>query len=51
MENDVTPIAVHSSMRNVNVQFVVADSEYQQTICALHKVFCLPQNEPQALTA
>ncbi|WP_194438956.1 aspartate kinase [Vibrio fluminensis] len=51
MENDVTPIAVHSSMRNVNVQFVVADSEYQQTICALHKVFCLPKKEQQALMA
>jgi len=40
MEDDVTPIAVHSSMRNVNVQFVVTDGEYQQSIRALHKVFC-----------
>lgn len=40
MDSDVTPIAVHSSMRNVNVQFVVRDGEYQQSICALHKTFC-----------
>lgn len=39
MNNGVTPIALHSSMRNVNVQFVVSDSEYQQAICALHDEF------------
>lgn len=39
MENNITPIAVHSSMRNVNVQFVVDDNEYQASICALHDVF------------
>lgn len=39
MERNITPIAVHSSMRNVNVQFVVADDEYQPSICALHDVF------------
>lgn len=39
MNNGVTPIALHSSMRNVNVQFVVSDSEYQQAICALHNEF------------
>ncbi|MGR5519510.1 aspartate kinase [Vibrio sp. PNB22_4_2] len=39
MNSDVTPIALHSSMRNVNVQFVVGDSEYQQAICALHDEF------------
>ncbi|CDT63747.1 Aspartokinase [Vibrio coralliirubri] len=39
MEKNITPIAVHSSMRNVNVQFVVDDDEYQPSICALHDVF------------
>ncbi|KWT99677.1 MULTISPECIES: aspartate kinase [Vibrio] len=39
MNNSVTPIALHSSMRNVNVQFVVNDDKYQQAICALHKEF------------
>ncbi|MCG9580009.1 aspartate kinase [Vibrio tubiashii] len=39
MEQSITPIAVHSSMRNVNVQFVVDDHEYQPSICALHEVF------------
>ncbi|MGF1724336.1 aspartate kinase [Photobacterium nomapromontoriensis] len=39
MNNDVTPVALHSSMRNVNVQFVVNDKEYEQAICALHQEF------------
>ncbi|MEF1174062.1 aspartate kinase [Vibrio sinaloensis] len=39
MDRDITPIAVHSSMRNVNVQFVVDDNQYQSSICALHGVF------------
>ncbi|MCG9781658.1 aspartate kinase [Vibrio brasiliensis] len=39
MEKNITPIAVHSSVRNVNVQFVVDDDEYQPSICALHEMF------------
>ncbi|BCL73829.1 aspartate kinase (plasmid) [Vibrio nigripulchritudo] len=39
MDRGITPIAVHSSMRNVNVQFVIADNEYHQSICALHEDF------------
>ncbi|MDD1824862.1 hypothetical protein LRP52_21980, partial [Photobacterium sp. ZSDE20] len=39
MNNGVTPIAMHSSMRNVDVQFVVSDNEYQQAIRALYCEF------------
>ncbi|MGR5487416.1 aspartate kinase [Vibrio alfacsensis] len=49
MNSDVTPIALHSSMRNVNVQFVVGDSEYQQAICALHDEFF--EKTPQVTTS
>ncbi|MGR5352098.1 aspartate kinase [Vibrio sp. DNB22_19_2] len=49
MDSDVTPIALHSSMRNVNVQFVVGDSEYQQAICALHDEFF--EKTPQVTTS
>lgn len=45
MEKDITPIAVHSSIRNVNVQFVVDDNEYQMSICALHDVFFCQQSQ------
>lgn len=45
MERNITPIAVHSSMRNVNVQFVVDDNEYQPSICALHEVFFNHKNQ------
>lgn len=35
-QSEVDPLAVHSSMRNVNVQFCVEDDDYHQAICALH---------------
>jgi aspartate kinase len=34
----ISPIAAHSSMRNVNVQFVVEDNDYNRAICVLHDV-------------
>ncbi|NAX43229.1 MULTISPECIES: aspartate kinase [unclassified Vibrio] len=34
----ISPIAAHSSMRNVNVQFVVEDNDYNHAICVLHDV-------------
>ncbi|ASW83089.1 aspartate kinase [Vibrio anguillarum] len=34
----ISPIAAHSSMRNVNVQFVVEDNDYNRAICVLHNV-------------
>lgn len=39
MNNDISPISVHSSMRNVNVQFVVKDEAYEDAIRALHEEF------------
>ncbi|WP_325895325.1 aspartate kinase [Grimontia sp. NTOU-MAR1] len=39
MNSDISPIAVHSSMRNVNVQFVVKDEMYEGAIRALHDEF------------
>lgn len=39
MDDDISPIAAHSSMRNVNVQFVVEDELYHQAIQALHDEF------------
>ncbi|MDX1301298.1 aspartate kinase [Photobacterium sp.] len=38
-EKQISPIAAHSSMRNVNVQFVVEDKHYKAAICALHSEF------------
>ncbi len=37
MEQGITPKAAHSSMRNVDVQFVVDDDDYQAAICTLHQ--------------
>ncbi len=35
-EAGISPIAIHSSTRNVNVQFCVADEEYEQCVRVLH---------------
>lgn len=39
MNQDITPKAAHSSMRNVDVQFVVDDDNYEAAICTLHDEF------------
>ncbi len=42
---DIKPMAVHSSMRNVNVQFCVEDEDYDQAICALHNQLIVDTQE------
>lgn len=49
MNSGVTPVALHSSLRNVNVQFVVSDKEYQRAICALHDEFFTPVEGSNAM--
>ncbi|MFA0087842.1 aspartate kinase [Vibrio sp. 10N.261.51.F12] len=44
MHQGVIPVALHSSMRNVNVQFVVDDNQYGEAICALHDEFVSKQS-------
>ncbi len=39
MAHKINPISVHSSMRNVSVQFVVPDEAYKGAIQALHEEF------------
>ncbi|MGF1878488.1 aspartate kinase [Photobacterium frigidiphilum] len=46
-DKQISPIAAHSSMRNVNVQFVVEDKYYKAAICALHSEFI---NQPENTT-
>ncbi|KJY82130.1 aspartate kinase [Vibrio galatheae] len=46
MDKGITPIAVHSSVRNVNVQFVISDEDYHPSICALHDEFFDRVTEP-----
>lgn len=43
LDNGIAPIAAHSSMRNVNVQFVIEDEQYHQAIQALHAEFINPE--------
>lgn len=39
LDQAISPKAAHASLRNVDVQFVVKDSDYQGAICALHQSF------------
>nr|WP_086937602.1 aspartate kinase [Thaumasiovibrio occultus] len=48
MSQNIAPVAVHSSMRNVNVQFVVNNDEYEAAICALHSTFFEQKKKRQA---
>lgn len=48
MKDGITPVALHSSMRNVNVQFVVDYKEYCSAICALHNEFFDAKDNQQA---
>ncbi len=41
IEAGVNPMAAHSSMRDVNVQFVVEDGDYNSAICALHQALII----------
>lgn len=41
IEAGMNPMAAHSSMRDVNVQFVVEDSDYNSAICALHQALII----------
>lgn len=50
MNQNITPRAAHSSMRNVDVQFVVDDHNYEAAICTLHEDFIdgLESNDEQS---
>ncbi|MFY3326212.1 aspartate kinase [Vibrio fluvialis] len=48
---NVNPMAAHSSMRNVNVQFVVEDSDYNSAICALHEALISEKTHQSAANA
>ncbi|MDN3609487.1 aspartate kinase [Vibrio ostreicida] len=50
MKQNITPVALHSSMRNVNVQFVVSDHDYQPAIHALHDEFFLARYQKKGNT-
>ncbi|MCQ8156599.1 aspartate kinase, partial [Vibrio parahaemolyticus] len=49
LNRGVTPVALHSSLRNVNVQCVVSDKEYQRAIWALHDELFTPVEGSNAL--
>ncbi|UXI04642.1 aspartate kinase [Photobacterium sp. TY1-4] len=44
MAQNITPKAAHSSLRNVDVQFVVADEDYAVTIRTLHETLIANQS-------
>ena len=48
IEAGVNPMAAHSSMRDVNVQFVVEDGDYNSAICALHQALIIDKTTVKA---
>ncbi|TXY26229.1 aspartate kinase [Vibrio mimicus] len=45
LEQQIEPMAAHSSMRNVNVQFVVDDADYSTGVSVLHQAL-MPFTQP-----
>jgi aspartate kinase len=50
-DKQISPIAVHASMRRVSVQFVVSDDDYEASICTLHDAFCATRYERPRIVA
>ncbi len=53
-QGNIQPMAVHSSLRNVNVQFCVEDKHYHQAICLLHEMLIeerCPKRKPRRYAA
>ena len=48
-EQDVNVLAMHQSMRQVDMQFVVDEEDYEKAICSLHKELVEAQNHGRAI--
>ena len=48
-EQDVNVIAMHQSMRQVDMQFVVDEEDYEKAICSLHKELVESHNHGRAI--
>jgi aspartate kinase len=48
-EQDVNVLAMHQSMRQVDMQFVVDEEDYEKAICSLHKELVESHNHGRAI--
>ncbi|MBJ7536863.1 aspartate kinase [Marinomonas transparens] len=48
-EQEVNVLAMHQSMRQVDMQFVVDEEDYEKTICSLHKELVEVHNHGRAI--
>ena len=48
-EQDVNVLAMHQSMRQVDMQFVVDEEDYEKAICSLHKELVEVHNHGRAI--
>lgn len=50
-ENEISVLAIHQCMRQVDIQFVVDEDHYEKAIAALHSVLIEPHNHEYAIVA
>ena len=50
-DDDISVLAMHQCMRQVDIQFVVDEDDYEKTIVALHGVLIEPHNHEYAIVA
>lgn len=50
-DDDISVLAIHQCMRQVDIQFVVDEDDYEKTIVALHGVLIEPHNHEYAIVA
>ncbi|WP_394151168.1 aspartate kinase [Vibrio maritimus] len=44
-EAGISPVALHAPVRNVSVQYVVEEGEYQQALGVVHQALCEPERD------
>ncbi|AHI28499.1 aspartate kinase [Marinobacter similis] len=50
-DNEISVLAIHQCMRQVDIQFVVDEDHYEKAIAALHEVLIEPHNHEYAIVA
>ena len=50
-DEDISVLALHQCMRQVDIQFVVDEDAYEKTIVALHGALIEPHNHEYAIVA
>jgi len=50
-DEDISVLAIHQCMRQVDIQFVIDEDDYNKTVVALHGALIEPHNHEYAIVA